>query len=228
MTDGNCILLFVKYPVPGRVKTRLGHSVGEKTAAELYSMFVLDILSGLAGFDAALRICFDPYEPQMRYQEWLGGDYSYIPQQGNDLGRRMKNAFESAFGCGFSKVVIIGSDSPDLPGDFISLALAKLDSFDAAVGPGSDGGYYLIGFRRESFLPTVFSDIAWSGPSVFEKTKQILETNQRRTYFLGQWHDVDTLGDLEALWLRNRNTPFKQSMTISYLLKTMPEGILYV
>ncbi len=227
MTDVNCILLFVKYPVPGRVKTRLGRSVGQKTAAELYNTFVLDLLSGLAGFDAALRICFDPYEPQMRYQEWLGADYSYIPQQGSDLGRRMENAFESVFSEGFSRVVIIGSDSPDLPADFISAAFAKLDSFDAVVGPSSDGGYYLIGFKRKFFLPTVFSDIAWSGPSVFEKTKQILDTNQRQTFFLPQWHDVDTLGDLEALWLRNRNTPFRQSRTISYLLKTMPEGILY-
>ena len=110
-----CILFFVKYPVLRGVKTRLAEHVGHDVATDLYKSFVADILTTLHTLSVNFRIVFYPPDAGDQFQQWLGEKYSYAPQIGQGLGQRMKNAFLQAFSDGFNSVVIIGSDSPDLP-----------------------------------------------------------------------------------------------------------------
>lgn len=216
----NCILLFVKYPVAGQVKTRLAEHVGQNVATDLYKSFVADILTTLHTLSVNFKIVFCPPDAENQFQQWLGEKYSYAPQIGLDLGQRMKNAFLQAFNEGFNKVVIIGSDSPDLPAEYLELAFKAFKTNDVVLGPSSDGGYYLIGFVKDKFSPEVFERICWSTENVFEQTINTLKHSKHKLYVLPLWHDIDTSADLNELIKRNRRTAFNQSETFTSIGKT--------
>jgi rSAM/selenodomain-associated transferase 1 len=213
----NCILFFVKHPASGKVKSRLAEQIGQDVATDLYKSFVSDILTTLHAISVNFKIVFYPLDAEKKFQKWLGEKYSYVRQTGKDLGQRMKNAFLQAFSDGFDKVVLIGSDIPDLPVEYLKLGFKALETNDVVLGPSSDGGYYLTGFAKEAFLPDVFEGITWSSADVFEQTLNILKKHKQKVYLLPQWHDVDTLTDLSSLVRRNKNTAFQKSVTICYL-----------
>lgn len=213
----NCIVLFVKSPVAGKVKSRLAEDIGEDAAVGLYRCFVEDLLTMIENLDGALRFFFHPPDAGPQIQRWLGDQHSYRQQRGADLGEKMKNAFTGAFDEGFSKVVTIGSDIPDLPEEFLKRSFAELDSFDAVIGPSSDGGYYLIGFSRDSFLAEAFDDIAWSTSTVCDQTLAKLKSKGLTVHLLPQWHDVDTLADLDNLLARACDGPFSSSKTFDLI-----------
>lgn len=219
----NCILLFVKYPTDGRVKTRLAATLGPDAAAKLYQGFVFDILAALTQLRWPFKICFYPDSAGPQTVHWLGEKYSYIPQTGRDIGERMKDAFVAAFAENFERAILIGSDIPDLPPDYIRRAFEALDSNDVVLGPSSDGGYYLIGFTKHRFLLEAFAGIAWSTHCVFDQTLDIITDHKRTVHLLPQWHDVDTPADLDRLVARNKDTPFNQSKTIA-LIRKITEG----
>jgi uncharacterized protein len=212
-----CVLCFVKYPEKGQVKLRLAVDLDDDVVIELYRNFVLDVISILKKLDTQFYLCFSPLNAQKKFRDWLGSSYSYVPQEGNDLGERMKNGFCYAFKEGFRRVILVGSDSPDLPGDFLRNAIVELQTHDMVLGPSSDGGYYLIGFRDDTFLPSVFDGISWSSSSVFQETISKVKNAGCSLSLLPTWSDVDIISDLKNLVRRNRNTPFKSSHTISYL-----------
>jgi rSAM/selenodomain-associated transferase 1 len=212
-----CILCFVKYPEKGQVKLRLAVDLDDDVVVELYRNFVLDVVSILKKLDTQFYLFFSPLNTKKKFREWLGSSYSYVPQEGNDLGERMKNSFSYAFAEGFHRVILVGSDSPDLPGDFLRNAIVELQTHDMVLGPSSDGGYYLIGFRDDTFLPSVFDGISWSSSTVYQETMTKIKTAGRSLSLLPAWSDVDIISDLKNLVRRNRNTAFKSSHTISYL-----------
>jgi rSAM/selenodomain-associated transferase 1 len=215
----DCMLFFAKYPEKGEVKKRLATHLGEDITVELYRYFVLDSLSTLEKCGVKLLVCFYPPESQKRFAEWLGMNYSYVPQQGSDLGQRMKTCFVNAFDRGFHFVVAIGSDIPDLPCEFIKEALSSLKTHDVVIGPSFDGGYYLIGFREDKFIPEVFDGIDWGTHTVFHDTLTVLQNAICNVHTLPKWSDIDTIADLKHLIDRNQNTEFHNSKTISYLSK---------
>lgn len=212
------MLFFVKYPVEGKVKTRLAAKLGEEIVIELYKSFVLDMLSTIQQLNVPFRICFYPDSARDKVKEWLGEKYAYMSQGGSNLGDRMKNALIHTFEEGFSRAILIGSDSPDLPATFLIEALQSLESHHAVIGPSSDGGYYLIGFSQAHFLLNAFDGISWSTENVFQQTIDVLEGHSKDVHILPQWFDVDTHTDLRELIERNRNTVFNKSKTFSYLL----------
>jgi len=211
-----CVLLFVKYPTRGRVKTRLAEQIGEEAALGLYKNFVTDILATLKKLDVDFKIVFDPAESEDMFQRWLGKEYSYVAQVGQGLGERIKNAFLQAFGEGFDSAVVIGSDSPDLSAERLKLAFEGLCGDDAVIGPSSDGGYYVIGFAKDSFLPEAFDGIGWSSDRVFEQTSDILRGHGLKYRLLPVWHDVDNLADLKLFAQRNEKSAFSDSATMRY------------
>jgi len=218
-SDDRCVLLFAKFPEKGQVKRRLSAGLDEAITVELYKNFVLDLLSTLEVLEVEFWICFYPDNSQEKFMEWLGTQYSYIPQIGKDLGQRMKNSFIRAFAKGFRDVVVIGSDSPDLPSALIKEAFLSLETHDAVIGPSFDGGYYLIGFKVNTFLSEVFEGVNWGTGTVFQETLNIFGKARYNTHILPKWRDVDTFADLKDLFQRNRDTEFSSSKTISYLLK---------
>lgn len=211
--DRRCILLFVKSPIEGQVKTRLAGKLGHETARRLYESFVVDTLEIVNALDIHVRICFLPADAENEFKQWLGTEYEYFPQTGRDLGQRMRNAFSQAFDDGFKEVVVIGSDIPDLPAEYLYQAFTALGDSDVVLGPSSDGGYYLIGFSRDSFIPEAFDNIPWSTADVLGQTTKILKRRGRRMHLLPQWHDIDTVGDLRLLIDRNKHTAFLESET---------------
>ncbi len=214
-----CLIVFVKYPQPGQVKSRLAKDFDDDFAAGLYKAFVLDILECAMKGDWGLRIYFYPPKKENEIKKLFGKDHNYRPQRSADLGARMKNAFADCFSEGFKSVVLIGSDFPDLPLKIIEDAFAVLDSpSDAVIGPAADGGYYLIGLKTETFLSDIFSGLPWSTASVFLETLKILQACSQRTEILPEWRDVDTRDDLINLMERNKSTTFAHSRTMKYLM----------
>jgi uncharacterized protein len=205
-TARNCLLFFVKDPESGRVKTRLAAVLGQDKATELYRCFVLDMLDTLdsvAQRDTDLVVCFTPNQARPQMEGWLGRERSYLAQAGEDLGQRMCRAFARTFAqaCnqGYEQVVLLGSDLPGLPPSVLTTALDELDRHGAVLGPAIDGGYYLIGFQRESFLPTVFENMAWGGPKVCQETLARMQAAGIEPALAPEWQDVDRPEDLEAL-----------------------------
>ncbi|MDI6795554.1 MAG: TIGR04282 family arsenosugar biosynthesis glycosyltransferase [Desulfatibacillaceae bacterium] len=197
------ILYFAKYPEPGRVKTRLADAIGNAAAANLYRAFVEEIYLRLekAGFEVV--VFFDPPEKREAFAAWLGSPHLVAQKQTADLGQRMCAAFEHAFDLGFDKAICLGSDAPDLPLVFVRQAFEALDKVDAVIGPCFDGGYYGIGFSKNSFLPAAFCGPQWGGTKVTRKSIEILSENSRSVYLAEFWSDVDRVEDLRELNSRN-------------------------
>jgi len=213
-----CLAVFVRHPEPGKVKTRLAKAYGKLFAAELYGYFVDDLLEALAPGRYHLEIFFTPAEKEMEIRQRFGNRFCYSPQQGEGLGDRMEKAFRSCFAKGFSTAILIGSDFPDLTAEVIEQAFQALeDRQDAVVGPAFDGGYYLIGFRSDTFDPAVFNGMPWGENTVFEKTLNRLHARGYRVHLAPAWHDIDTENDLADLQTRHRNTAFSRSRTMAFL-----------
>ena len=195
--DNRCLLFFIKNPEKGKVKTRLASAIGDEMAVKLYRRFLLEMLSTLNRGTFLFYLCFYPGDSLNDLKDWLGDYYLYAPQMGEHLGERMKNGFMEAFSMNFKRVVLIGSDIPDLPLEFIEEAFTALRNHDAVIGPSVDGGYYLVGFRDRSFSPQVFEEIPWSTDRVFEETMKVLKHEKLTVHTLPPWRDIDTIEDLQ-------------------------------
>lgn len=198
MTD--CILYFAKYPTPGEVKTRLAADSSMSEAAAFYRLFAADKLREIeAGCDADLIVCYTPAGAKDDMTGWLGDRGRFIAQKGEDLGRRMENAFREAFFLGYDRVVLVGSDIPGLTPEIVNRGLEVLISDRACIGPVTDGGYYLIGFHRYGFVPEIFHDMVWSADTVFQSTCNRFEIMDMQWTNLEMLSDVDTLDDVRKL-----------------------------
>ncbi|MCK5421851.1 MAG: TIGR04282 family arsenosugar biosynthesis glycosyltransferase [Deltaproteobacteria bacterium] len=218
-SDEPCILFFVKYPQKGQVKKRLAVELGEDVAVELYRNFAQDSLSTLERCGVQIVVCFYPPDSEYKFVKWLGTYFRYLPQRGSNLGQRMKNSFIKAFHTRFNPVFLIGSDIPDLPASVIREAFLALNTDEVVIGPSFDGGYYLIGFKNDTFLPETFDEISWGTQTVFQETIAVLQSAGYKIHLLPRWGDVDTYANLKHLIDRNQNTKFRYSKTISYLSK---------
>jgi hypothetical protein len=207
----NAFILFLKYPERGAVKTRLASMLGNNVTYELYQCFLADISTMTRKIKAQTMIVYSGQE---------GASFSDFPdiqchrQRGNNIGERMHNAFADVFAQGFERCVLIGSDSPDLPAILVNDAFDKLNSADIVLGPSTDGGYYLIGCKRQSLLPSIFDDMSWSTANVFLKTIKRITESGLKFVQLPEWSDIDEFDDLKNFYERNKN----RSAT-SYVMK---------
>jgi len=191
----SCYGIMIKYPEPGRVKTRLAAGIGTERAVLVYKRLVGRILeqTAPAAGDYERFIFYDPAERAADFIAWLPHE-RYILQTGKDVGERMDNAVRSLFEKGARKAVITGADIPDLDSGIIRQAFEMLDRSDVVVGPARDGGYYLIGMK--SPMPELFFNIQWSTGSVFSETVGRLEQLGRSCGLLPVLSDIDTAEDL--------------------------------
>ena len=198
-----CVIVFAKNPIPNQVKTRLLPTLSPEQAAALYTAFLTDWCETLAELpDVDLVIAYTPPEAQPDLQALIGENAIYIPQMGTDLGDRLTSAKQWAMEQGYTKILVVGSDSPTLPISYISQALGLLDSRDIVIGPSTDGGYYLIGFSAEALaitVPHVFEEIAWSTAEVFQQTVACIHAAKATLGLLPPWYDIDTAEDLAFL-----------------------------
>jgi len=133
------------------------------------------------------------------------------------LGTRMHNAFTVCFAEGFRSVVLIGSDSPDLPREIINEAFESLKSCHAVIGPTYDGGYYLIGFSKDSLSEIFFENMAWSTDSVYAETIRRFDQEGLSFHVLPPWRDIDTVDDVRALLKDCESSDFNRSRTVIFL-----------
>jgi rSAM/selenodomain-associated transferase 1 len=211
-----CLIVMVRCPEPGQVKTRLATTIGEQGASELYECFVEDLLKSLEGIPADLRIGFHPPNGRKCIENWLGSRFELIPQQGRDLGERQASLLQEAFSMGYGSAIVMISDAPDIPAEMVNGAIRALGSSDSVIGPCRDGGYYLIGFRAASFHKDLFQDITWGGPSASSTILDRMKGSGPGTVVLDTWWDIDDHGDLEAFFRRSQERGYTGS-TMSYI-----------
>jgi len=196
----DCILIFVRAPEVGRVKTRLGAEIGAEAALRVYRRLAEHAVgeARALGDDIDVRVCFTPVDSGDSVKRWLGEGARYLPQSDGDLGGRMEAAFDAAFAAGHRRVVIIGSDLPGLTAGLLRDALELLGHHPAVLGPARDGGYYLLGL--ESMIREIFHGIPWSTARVFGATIERLASLGITPALLPLLADVDVAADLPAGW----------------------------
>lgn len=195
----DALAIMLKAPVPGNVKTRLSPPLTPVETAGLYRCFIEDVFIKAVGIEGVDLYAF--CAPEGGGVGALGGvalpGVAIFPQEGKDLGARMRNVFKSLFDKGYAKVAIIGTDSPDMPVEYIRGAFTLLDGASLVLGPARDGGYYLIAMT--SLIETVFDGIGWSTGAVLEQTIEKARHAGIALKLLPVWHDIDTYEDLAML-----------------------------
>ena len=194
----NTLIIFIKYPQAGKVKTRLAKDVGESEAARIYSQMAKTIIEktiDTANYNTI--IFYDPPEKEQDVKEWINNkELNYLPQLGNTLGERISSAFKEVYSSGSNRALIIGSDCIDVDKGIINEAMDSLDSTDVILGPAEDGGYYLLG--TNGYFPQIFQDIDWSTDKVLQQTIQKIYKNGLNYELLKTLKDIDTVDDLEG------------------------------
>ena len=194
------IIIFTRYPEPGQTKTRLIPELGPEKAADLQRRMTEYTMAQVAGLmtaaGPAVEIRYQDGSPA-EMADWLGREYSYLSQGSGSLGEKMNRAFTEAFAKGRQAVLIIGTDCPALSRQTIKKTLAGLKENDLVLGPAFDGGYYLIGLRKNA--PSLFTDIPWGTDTVLAATLERAEQGGLSHLLLEQLNDIDRPEDLKTL-----------------------------
>ena len=193
------LIIFTRYPEPGRSKTRLIPALGPDGAADLQRRMAEHALLWARGEETATPLSIEvrfegATEEAMR--KWLGPDFLFSPQGKGDIGQRMELAFDEAFRDGMERVMIAGTDIPGFYRGMAAKTLEALRSNDVVLGPARDGGYYLIALRRSA--PRLFRDIPWGTDGVLRKTLRAAADLHLSTFLLEPLEDVDRPEDLPA------------------------------
>ena len=191
-------LVFVRAPEAGRVKTRLAAALGAEGALRVYRRLAEHTVREARALGGEVRVHFTPADAGPKVRTWLGEGPRYLPQSGGDLGARMEAAFRAAFKEGADRVVIIGSDLPELSAALLRRAFDALESHPAVIGPARDGGYYLLGMR--TMIDGLFEGIPWSTAEVLARTLERLGAAGIEPALLDPLTDVDEMDDLPAGW----------------------------
>ncbi len=182
----SALIIFIRNPELGKVKTRLAKSVGAEKALEIYKALLQHTRETVLQLDVN-RLLF--YVEEVNHKDkWSDEKFIKIVQEGDGLGDRMHNAFVTALQQ-YDKVVIVGSDIPQINPQILEEAFEKLDTKDFVIGPAMDGGYYLLGMKSPT--PELFFDMEWSTPDVFNQTVDRIQKSGK------SWHEVATLSDID-------------------------------
>jgi len=189
------VLLFLKAPRAGFVKTRLAADLGDDIACEIFKSLASQTLANIPS-DWPVRIFFTPSDALSEMTAWLGDANTFLPQTEGDLGQRLEVATRETFANGAASVILLGGDCPSITKDHLNEAAQHLANKQAVIGPAADGGYWLLGLPKDA--PEVFQNITWSSDSVFSATLNILATLDLAPHQLETLEDVD---DIDA-WTR--------------------------
>lgn len=215
-TTGHWLLVFVKAPTPGAVKTRLLPLLSAAEAAQLYRGLVVDTLKvakRLRNIHVVVAYAADRTFPDLA---WLDAKPPMLFQHGRTLGERLSQAFEWAFEQGARHVVALGSDAPDLSTRWVGQSFQALTRCDVVVGPTTDGGYQLIGLTRPH--PELFVDMPWSSPRLFGQTLDRIGRLNLSVRCLDLVADLDTPEDVHR-YLAQRSRG--RGQTRRYLRNTL-------
>jgi rSAM/selenodomain-associated transferase 1 len=197
MSKRDTLLVVAKQPQPGQTKTRLCPPLSYAQAADLYECFLRDTLDIMRQVrDVESVIAFLP-EGAVDYFRQLAPDMKLTCQSGASLGERLDHLLTEALVSGSQRAVVMDSDSPTLPLEYISKAFDQLAAADVVIGPTRDGGYYLIGMKQPQ--PHLLLEVQMSTPHVLADTLAIAESTGLIVSLLPTWYDVDMIDDLYQL-----------------------------
>jgi len=197
------LIMFVKAPLPGVVKTRLAKTIGAEAAASAYRILVETLLRQLQSLNE-VELRFTPDDEVESIRPWLRAGWQAQPQGAGDLGQRLDTAFKQTFSARVRRAVVIGSDCPEVTPDDLNTASAALRTRDVVLGPAADGGYWLIGLRHPQ--PSLFERIEWGTSKVLIQTMQRARESLLTVHLLRELRDVDTADDWRAfLATQNRD-----------------------
>lgn len=190
-----------RQPAPGAVKTRLQPFLSDRDIAALYDGFLRDRISQVRSLRGVIPvIAYTPAASRSFFAE-LASDFRLLPQSGDGLSARLTCLFQHLLSMGHDGVIVTDSDSPTLPTEHLERAVDRLmvPGTDVVLGPSEDGGYYLIGLRREWGYSALFDGMPWSTPQVYDETLRRAEELGLRVTAVPRWYDVDTPVDFERL-----------------------------
>jgi rSAM/selenodomain-associated transferase 1 len=193
----NALIVVAKRPAPGQTKTRLTPPLTPEQAAGLYEAVLRDTLDLVRCVPGVCPIIAYLPDDARDYFRALAPDFDLMPQRGPDLGFRLDHALTHCLNDGYERAVIMDSDSPTLPAEYLVQAFAELGATDSVLGPCDDGGYYLIGLRRPA--PRLLREVQMSTPNVTRDTLALAASENLSMAQLPEWYDVDTVADLERL-----------------------------
>ena len=211
------VLLFIRAPELGRVKTRLGKMMDAATVLGLYRCFVQDTFETLTTGGYDIIVFFTPPHKGLAVQAWLGDTVLVQAQTGKTLGDKMRNAFSDVFAGAVDQAVLMGSDLPDFDNRIIDESFELLKKKEVVIGPAEDGGYYLIGFRKNAFNSDIFSGIDWGTASVFRQTMKKIHAAGLNCHILPSRKDIDTHDDLVAFYQRSEAKGLTHLKTMKFL-----------
>ena len=191
------ILVFQKNLIAGRTKTRLAATIGNEKALLVYKQLILITTNVLINL---------PFDKLIYYSEFIPLDIEdkeiettaktlVLVQYGNDLGARMLNSFSDQFKMGYSRLIIIGTDCPDLNSELLLNAFNALEGHDIVIGPAADGGYYLLGMSK--LYPELFEGVEWSTSEVYGQTVDIISKLGLSFSLMPVLRDLDNEDDLK-------------------------------
>ena len=194
MVNKNLIIIFTRNPELGKVKKRLSKTVGPKTALDIYKLLLKDTEKTVRGINCDKTVY---YSNSIQEDDiWDVSVYQKHKQKGADLGERMCNAFKQGFNDGYKKIILIGTDLPDISEQIIQNSLDALNNNNVVFGPAEDGGYYLVGLSK--FHQCIFENKAWSTSNLLENTLKELKQKKIGVSLIETLNDIDTFEDLKT------------------------------
>lgn len=187
----NALLIFTRNPELGKVKTRLAKTIGNEKALTVYKDLLLHTRNETQAIDCDKFVFYD--SEIVEDDIWSGTSYQKKLQSNGDLGQRMHDAFKTLFEMGYQNCIIVGSDLFDLKAIIIKTAFKELLNYEVVIGPAEDGGYYLLGLKKDDHA--IFQNKDWGTASVFKATMRDLEN--KKVGLLDTLNDIDTFEDLE-------------------------------
>lgn len=186
------LIIFIKNPLLGKVKSRLAKTLGQEKALAVYKKLLEKTKC------ETLKLPIDKYlfySEEILEDDWPIESFHKELQIGTSLGERMQNAFKLLFEKGYNKVMIIGSDCYDITNQIIYSSAQDLADHDIVIGPANDGGYYLLGANE--FFPELFQNIKWSTPLVLSQTLEAAKNRNLKFKLKEELVDLDTFEDLK-------------------------------
>lgn len=191
--NNRALIVFMKNPVAGKVKTRLAASIGDEKALSIY-LQLLDInKANIKKINADIYWFINEAPHQDFKTYFFETKDNIILQEGENLGEKMSNAFQTLFGKGYNSIAIMGTDCPSLNNSIIDSAFDSIQDYDFCIGPAEDGGYYILAMN--AFESTVFTDMQWSTESVLNKTLERVEKAGKTYVLLETLSDIDNEAD---------------------------------
>lgn len=196
----HAIVVFVRAPVIGQVKTRLARELGDEGALAAYLELATQCWNTVQSVRRTTGcrtvVAYTPSEGRDAVSAWLTDADAYVEQQGSDLGARMAEAVAGEFNAGAQRILVIGSDCPEISQRVLADAVASLDEADIVFGPTTDGGYYLIGMS--ALQPSVFANVPCGSEDMLAVTLERAAQAGLRVALLETLSDVDTADDWRA------------------------------